>query len=193
MKIILCAIPGSGKTTITNKVKQKLPNVRIVNVGNIIFEIVKKELNIKDRDEMRKKLTIKQNKKYQEMAAKEISKMNDKFILIDTHTSIKTEFGYFPTLSEKISELINPDIIVICEYNPSDIINRRLKDPNRKRDLETESEMEKTQKIMIEFAYEAASHVGAIINLISLRYPETKKFEHTDKIVNEIVKLMKLK
>jgi Archaeal adenylate kinase len=31
MKIVLVAVPGSGKTTIMNFVKQKLPDVKIIN------------------------------------------------------------------------------------------------------------------------------------------------------------------
>lgn len=59
MKIVLVALAGSGKTTIMNYVRQKLPDVKIVNYGDIMLEIAKKKFGIEHRDEMRKKYRLK--------------------------------------------------------------------------------------------------------------------------------------
>jgi adenylate kinase len=192
MEIIISAVSGSGKTTILNYLKEKLPKARIVNEGDLIFEIAKKKLGIKNRDELREKLTIEQQRKIQELVAKKISKMKDKIILIDTHLSIKTPSGYFPGLSEKVVSTIKPEAIVILEFDPKDVIERRSKDPKRKRDKETEKQIEEQQKMNRDFAFAAATEEeGATVEIINLRYRQKKPFEHTVKAANEIIKIIK--
>ena len=192
MEIIISAVPGAGKTTILEYIKKKMPKVMIVNEGDLIFEIAKKKLGIKNRDEMRKKLTIEQQRKIQENVAKKISKMKSKIILIDTHLSVKTPSGYFPGLSEKVTSIIKPEVIVILEFNPKDVIERRRKDSKRKRDMETEKEIEEHQKANREFAFAAATEAeGATVEIINLRYRQKKLFEHTIKAGNEIVSIIK--
>ncbi len=191
MKIVIAAVPGSGKTTVMKAVAKKIPSAKIVNVGDLIFRIVKEKLKVKNRDEMRRKLTIDQQRKYQETVAKKIAKMKNKIILVDTHASIKTQHGYFPGLSETTMHTMRPDIIVLLEYRPQDVLERRKKDSSRKRDNETVKEIEEHQKYNREFAFAAADHADAAVEIIDLRYRQKKKFDHVKKAANEIVKLIK--
>lgn len=192
MKVVVAALPGSGKTTIMELIKKKRPDITVVNVGDMIRKIAMKKLGIKDRDELRKKLTIEQQREFQEKTAEEIAKIKDKNILIDTHTSVKTPRGFFPGLSERTAHIIKPDVIVFLEYRPEDIIARRKNDPTRKRDDDSVEVLNEHQESSKQFAFEAAEHVEAAVKIIDLRYKEKKPFDHTKKAANEIVKLFKL-
>ena len=191
MKIVVAAVPGAGKTTVLKFVKKKMSEVKIVNVGDLIFEIAKKKFDIKDRDEMRKKLTIEQERLLQEMVAKKISKMKDKIILIDTHMCIKTPSGYFPGISDKVASIIKPDIVIILDFNPKDVIERRKRDPKRERDIETEEIIEEHQNFTKQFATNTAAKVEAAVEVINLRYKQSKPFEHVVKASDEITKIIK--
>lgn len=191
MRVIVAALPGSGKTTIMELVKKKLPRVRIVNIGDMIRKIAMKRLKIRDRDELRKRLTIEQQREFQEHTAREISRMKAKDMIIDTHTSVKTPRGFFPGLSEVTAHLIKPDVIVLLEYNPKDIIKRRKEDKTRKRDADSAEMLEEHQQSSRQFAFEAAEHIEAAVKIVDLRYPQKKPFDHTKKAAEEIVKLFK--
>ncbi len=191
MKVIVTALPGSGKTTIINMVKKKLPRVKVVVFGDIIAKIAEKKFGIKDRDELRKKLTIEQQRYLQEEVSRKVSEMKAQDILIDTHASIKTPSGYFPALSEITVHRIKPDVIVFLEYRPKDIIARRKKDKKRKRDNDTEKDILEYQEISEQFVAEAAEHAESAVKIIDLRFPEKKPFDHAKKAAEEIVKLFK--
>lgn len=191
MKVLVTAVPGSGKTTVINLVKKKVSGLKVVNVGDLIFDIAKRKMKVKDRDELRVKMSLKQQQVFQEMAAKKVSRMRAKRLVIDTHASIRTPQGYFPGLSEKVAKIIKPDVIVCLDMRPEEIISHRNSDKSRRRDGENMEQIELDQKSDIEFAYEAASHAEAAVQVIDLRYPETEPFAHAKKAADEIVKLFK--
>lgn len=191
MKVIVASVPGAGKTTVLNLVKKRLPQAKIIHAGDLFFEIAKKKFKIKNRDEIREKLSLEQQRKLQDQVMKKISKMRGKLIFIDTHLSIKTPHGYFPAQSEKSIHWLRPDILVVLEFRPEDVIERRKMDKSRQRDEETPEEISEQQKINRELAIAAAEHVEASIVIIDLTYPQKKPFEHTVNAANEIVKLVK--
>lgn len=191
MKIVVASVPGAGKSTVLKLVKKKIPSAKIVNVGDLIFEYAKERYRVKNRDEMRKKLSIEEQHKVQEVFAGKIFKMKNKVILIDTHVSIETPHGYFPGLSERTIHTMKPDVIVVLEFRPEDVVERREFDKSRKRDVETIQQIEEHQVANREFAFAAASHVEAGVEIINLRYKQRKPFEHAEKAANEIVKLIK--
>jgi adenylate kinase len=191
MKIAVAAVPGAGKTTVLEYVKEKMPEIRIVNVGDLIFEIAKKKFGIKDRDDMRAKLTLDQERMLQEKAAEKISKMKDKIILIDTHMCIKTHSGYLPGMSDKAASIVKPSVVLVLEFDPKDIFERRKNDPERKRDIETEEAIEEHQTFTKQFALNIASKVEAAVEVINLREKQSKPFEHAIKASDEIVRIIK--
>lgn len=191
MKIIVASVPGAGKTTILNIVKEKLSGAKIVHAGDMFLELSKKKLKVEDRDELRKKLTMEQQRKFQEIVAEKISKMKGKIILIDTHVSIKIPEGYFPALSEKAVKKLKPDLIVVLEFNPEEIIRRRMNDPSRNRDLESEKEIEEHQKVNQEFAVAAASHLEIPVEVLDYYEKESRPFEQAYKAADAIIKLIK--
>ncbi len=191
MKVIVASVPGAGKTTILKFVKEKLPYAKIVHAGDLFFEIAKKKLKIKNRDEMRQKLSLKQQKNLQDEVMKKISKMKGKILFIDTHLSIKTPHGYFPAQSEKSMHWLKPDMIIVLEFRPEDVIERRKLDTSRQRDVETTEEISEHQKINRELAIAAAEEAESSISIIDLTYLQKKPFEHAMKAADEIVKLVK--
>lgn len=206
MRIIVAAVPGAGKTTVLQLVKKKLPNVKIVSVGDLMFEVARKKFKIKNRDEMRKKLSVEEHRYAQKAAYKKIAKMKNKIILIDTHLSVKTPGGYFPGLSDELAKLIKLDRIILLEFNPKDIIKRRKKDAKlkkiesaeigtirmpREREIETEKEIEEHQQFNRHYAFIVANVADATVKILNLRFKEKKPFEHAKKAAEEIIKLIK--
>jgi adenylate kinase len=191
MKIVVASVPGAGKTTVLNFVKKKLPSAKIINVGDLILELAKEKYKIKNRDELRKRLTLEQQRELQEEAYKKIAEMKGRYIFVDTHLAIKTPKGYFPGISKQTVELIKPEMIIVLEFPPKDILERRLKDKKRVREMESEEKIAEHQKINREFAVAAASQVQAAVEIISFEERQRKDFEHAKIAAEKIVNVVK--
>jgi len=191
MKLVIAAVPGAGKTTTLEYVKKKIPSAKIVSKGDLVFEYAKKHYSIKNRDQLRTKMTMKQQVTAQENAAKKIGKMKDKIILIDTHLSIKTPTGYLPGLSTKMGKYMKIDGIVLMEFRPKDVLARRNADKSRSRAKESEEEVDAQQRANEEFAMALANDFSIPVDIVNLRYKEKKPFEHAIKGAQEVVKIIK--
>lgn len=206
LKIVLVAVPGAGKSTTLQILKKMKPDVKIVNFGDVMFEIAKEKYGIKDRDEMRKKLSLEEYRKLQLEAARRISEIKGD-VIIDTHLAIKTPNGYYPGLPTEVARLLMPDVIVLMEFNPSIILERRLKDtrlkstvvtkegivrkPRAKRDIESEEEIELHQQINRYFSVVVANEVRATVKIINLRnIVQEHPFEHAEIAAKELLKIM---
>ncbi|HDJ66243.1 MAG TPA: adenylate kinase, partial [Nitrososphaeria archaeon] len=66
VRVVVVAVPGAGKTTILKKLLEKVPDLRVVNFGDYMFEEAKKGFGISDRDEMRRRLKPRDYKFLQE-------------------------------------------------------------------------------------------------------------------------------
>ncbi len=207
MKIIVVSVPGAGKSTILELVKKKVPRVKIVSVGDVMFELAKKKFKLKDRDEIRKKLSIKDWKYVQGLTAKKISKIKSKILIIDTHLALKSPHGYFPGLPDYIVKLIKPDRLIVLEFNPDDVLARRKKDlklkkpesteigtirvPRKKRDIETKKAIEEHQKINREYAYVVGNVANCTVKIIDLRFKQKKSYEQAYKGAEKIIEELK--
>ncbi|RLG02418.1 MAG: adenylate kinase, partial [Thaumarchaeota archaeon] len=149
-----------------------------------------------DRDEMRKKVKPTDYKILQERAAEEIAKLEGDLI-IDTHAAIKTPYGYYPGMPSKVVETLNPDAIVVLEFRPEDILQRRLKDlraaegQRRIREVEAEEEVQEHQDVMREFAAAAANHICCYLLRLKFLQPQKYPYQHAEEAASALADLVK--
>jgi adenylate kinase len=129
--IIALGVPGAGKTTVLKSLKS---DYKVVNYGDLMLEIEKKEFGIKDRDEMRK-LPIEKQKLAQKLVAEALAKMPGKVIL-DTHCSVATPSGYYPGLPFEFLKLWKVESLIYVTASVEELKARRENDPMRKRDVD---------------------------------------------------------
>lgn len=191
MKVVLVAVPGGGKTTIINYVKKRMPELNVVNYGDVMLELAKERYRIADRDEMRKRIPLEDYRRLQLDAALIIAKLEGD-VLIDTHVSIKMQGGYYPGLPLEAARNMMPDAIVLLEYLPEDIIERRKKDlktVRAGREIESEEEIEMHQQINRIFAASVANSVQCLLIILNLRFKQSREFEHTEIAGERIIEL----
>lgn len=141
--IILMGVPGVGKSSVLNATKQKKPDYKIVNYGDLMLEIFKEKYGIQNRDDMRK-ATIEQQKVVQKAVGEKLAKMDGKTIL-DTHCSIQTPKGYLPGLPFELLKNLKVDRLVLLSASIDEIYNRRKNDPTRTREVNKEEIVEHDQ------------------------------------------------
>lgn len=206
MKMVLTAVPGAGKSTAMHLIQKELPNIKIVTLGDFMFNIAKKDYGIHDRDAMRKKLSPKDYRVVQERAATDISKLTGD-VLIDTHTSIKTSKGYYPGLPDDLVRLIQLDVIVLLEFEPETVLNRRKGDkelieekttpigtvvkPRIGREFENLEDIDNQQQLNRYFAVAAANAARCSVKIIDLRFKQQTPFEHAQTAAKELIALFR--
>ena len=136
-RVIIVGIPGVGKTTVVSRVvemlKEKKISVSVSIFGTVMFEEAKKK-GLKSRDDLRK-LSVKEQKELQSMAAKKIASIADDAVIVDTHAFISTKEGFYPGLPHNVLEILSPDSFIMISARPEEIYNRRMSDTTRTRDI----------------------------------------------------------
>ncbi len=155
--IIALGVPGAGKTTVLKALKG---GYEVVNYGDLMLEIEKKEFGVKDRDHMRK-LPIEKQKKAQRLVAEALAKMTGKVIL-DTHCSVATPSGYYPGLPFEFLKLWKVDTLVYVTADVEELKSRRENDPTRKRDVDDISLHDSLNRSYLA-AYSAFSGAPAVV------------------------------
>jgi len=193
MKIILIAgIPGVGKSTIVEKVIELLEKdeikVKLINVGDILFEIAKKEFSISQKSEIRKCLSINKHHYLQQKLIKTINRLKRigiDVVILDTHIFIKKENDvYLPGWPLSILRDLNIDGVIIIKAPITDIIQRRKKG-EKIRDVESESLLKIHQNLTIMGAIAVSILTGSPIALVD--NPEG----NVEEVVKRIVKAIK--
>jgi adenylate kinase len=137
-RVIIGGIPGVGKTSVISlavkSLKEKGQNAKVVVFGTEMFEEAKKTAGVKNRDEIRK-LSLKDQRKLQDMTAKLIAEMQDNIVIVDTHIFVRTgEGNYYPGLPMRLLDIIKPTSFVMIIADATEIVNRRKNDTSRARD-----------------------------------------------------------
>jgi len=183
MIVIVVGVPGVGKTSVINEAKKYLKyEFKVINTGDIMFELAKEKYNINNRDEIRKKLTFEQQKEIQKEAIKRIKEMEkESDIILDTHLVIESYEGYIPGILREYAEILRPDGIAVIISDPDKIFVRRLKDIQiRGRDIENLKRIEIQQNLTIYFTtifmFEYSTIVEVINNEEGLLEESAKKF-----------------
>jgi len=182
--IVVTGVPGSGTTTVVKKALEKAKGYRFINYGDIMFDIAKRKGLISHRDEIRK-LDQNTQRMIQKKAAEEIAKiMENENVILDTHCTVATPKGYLPGLPEYILRILKPNIFVIIEANPDEILGRRLKDTSRKRDITSEKEIQEHQQINRSIATSYCMLTGATLKILK------NHNDRLDECVNNFLKLL---
>ena len=136
-RVIIVGIPGVGKTTVVSRVvellKEKNVKVSVSIFGTVMFDEAKKK-GVKNRDDIRK-LSVKEQKELQSMAARTIASITDDVVIVDTHAFISTQEGFYPGLPHNVLEILNPNSFIMISARPEEIYNRRMTDTSRTRDI----------------------------------------------------------
>ena len=137
-RVIIGGIPGVGKTSITSlavkSLNEKGQNPKVVVFGTEMFEEAKRSAGVKNRDELRK-LSVKDQRRLQDMTASRIAKMQENVVIVDTHIFVRTGEGYYyPGLPMRLLDIIKPTSFVMIVADATEIVNRRQKDTSRTRD-----------------------------------------------------------
>jgi adenylate kinase len=189
--IVVTGIPGTGKTTVCNEAlklaEQTRKRIQAVNYGSIMVELSRKRGNSLHRDELRRSgLTFQRN--LQVEAAKIISKKTgevDGDLIVDTHMSIKTANGYLAGLPFHVLQLLNPDIFVLVEAEPHEVLSRRFRDRTRKRDKVLEDEIMEEILFSRLMAVACAVLTGASVKIV--RNPAGKQAEAAEEVLKLLV------
>ena len=135
----MTGIPGVGKTTVLNELKdlakQNRVNLTVMNFGTIMNEITRELGKDMNRDEMREQ-GIETQRKLQELAANEISnRAGQGTVVVDTHMFVRTSVGMWAGLPQNVLQKLSPRLFVLVEAEPEQIARRRQSDTDRKRDM----------------------------------------------------------
>jgi adenylate kinase len=183
--VIVVGVPGVGKSTIINNATETLQkkgtSVKTVVFGSVMFEEAKK-LGIHDRDELRKQ-TISVQQKLQNMAAENISNLNDSIVFVDTHLFIKTQSGYYPGLPMNLILKMDPQRLILVTADSDEILNRRKKDTTRTRDLISDDEINRDIQVSISMISSLSILTGAPFEII---------YNHDDMIASATSQLVEL-
>ncbi len=185
--VVVTGIPGTGKTTVCNEAlrlaEQTQKKIQAINYGSIMIELSRKRGKSLHRDELRSSgLTFQRN--LQAEAAKIISKKAgeaDGDLIVDTHMSIKTANGYWAGLPFHVLQLLNPDMFVLVEAEPSEILSRRYRDKTRKRDKVLENEIMEETLFSRQMAVACAVITGASVKIV--RNPTGKQAEAAEEVL----------
>ncbi len=189
--IVVTGIPGTGKTTVCNEAlklaEQTRKKIQAVNYGSIMVELSRKRGKSLHRDELRRSgLTFQRN--LQAEAAKIISKKTgevDGDLIVDTHMSIKTANGYLAGLPFHVLQLLNPDMFVLVEAEPHEVLSRRFRDKTRKRDKVLEDEIMEETLFSRLMAVACAVLTGASVKIV--KNPDGKQAEAAEDVLKLLV------
>jgi len=161
--IIVMGLPGAGKSTVLSVAASTA--YKMVNYGDLMFEIASKEFGIKHRDELRK-LDPATQKKVQAAVGKALALMHGKIIL-DTHCSIATPKGYLPGLPNSLLSGLKVDYLVLITAPIDEILASRSSDKTRVRDAESPESLSEHDSMNRSFlaAYSSLSGAPAMIIL----------------------------
>jgi len=177
--VMITGIPGVGKSTITRMaLKATKAKFRLINFGDLMFDVAVEKGLVKHRDEVRKLDPMTQKEIQLEVARRIVDISKSEPVLIDTHATVRTPKGYLLGFPLEVIETIKPDFIVIIEATPSEILGRRLRDLKRDRDVETEDQIQRHQDLNRAAAVAYAMHSDALIKVIE---------NHEDKGLKEAV------
>ena len=115
---------------------------------------------VKMRDDIRK-LDPARQRELQKTAARAISKMATTPLVVDTHATVRTSRS--SGLPTWVLDELKPELILIVETRPNEIIRRRNADKSRQRDAQDAMGVQEHQEINKAICMAYAAHTGATV------------------------------
>ena len=164
--VIIVGLSGCGKSTLLSRVTKVMEDISIVNYGRAILSIasarhLEPDTIRKQSHEVQKELRL--------QAAKKIKTESKGLTLLDTHSFIKTKFGFMPGIPEEIVSIFKPKGFLLIKADPDEIYHRRLRDKLRSRDKQNLDEIKLHQDLSQSFISSCSFHIGAPLKVISNR------------------------
>lgn len=163
--IILVGVPGCGKSSILKEIVRQISSVMVVNYGDKMLEVASSAGITRD---MLRKLPLSTQQEIGIKAAKMLIQQREQIAIIDTHALIRTGIGFCPGLPKEVLQILSPKALVWVECKPSLILQRRMNDPSRMRDEETEQEISLHQELVRSYLAACSMETGALLcNLLN--------------------------
>ena len=167
-RIVITGVPGVGKTTVVNGALEELGKEGIsyqsINFGTFMFEVASNQKIVSDRDGMRK-LPGAMQKDIQRKAAQAIGKIGGN-VIIDTHCTVKTPKGFLAGLPEWVLRELRPDMVILVETDEDQILQRRLTDTTRSRDMDSGREIALHQEYTRAMAAAYGMMTGCTVKIV---------------------------
>jgi adenylate kinase len=167
--VILTGVPASGGTTVTKKAIEVLEGhgqqFRMVTYSDVMLEEASRRGWANVRDDIRK-LDPSEQRNLQKMAARTISEMAATALVVDTHATVRTPRGYLPGLPTWVLDELKPELIIVVESAPSEIIRRRNADKSRQRDAQDAMAVQQHQDVNKAICMAYAAYTGAIVKIL---------------------------
>ncbi len=143
--IIVAGVPGVGKTTVLQELetvaeKRKIP-LKIINFGDVMNQLFKKEGKQIHRDQMRRQDLALQARVQLKAARKVNNMLGRSTLVVDTHMFVRTADGIWPGTPKRVLDAIGPDLIVLIEADPDEVAKRRKVDRTRDRESNSVEEV----------------------------------------------------
>jgi adenylate kinase len=182
--VILTGVPASGGTTVTKKAIEVLEGhgqqLTMVTYSDVMLEEASRRGWANARDAIRK-LDPSEQRDLQKMAARAISEMATTALVVDTHATVRTPRGYLPGLPTWVLNELRPELIIVVESAPGEIIRRRNADKSRQRDAQDVMAVQQHQDVNKAICMAYAAYTGATVKI--LQNPDGK----LDEAVAELV------
>ncbi len=183
---ILVGLSGVGKSTVLEEAMMLSDrDYEVINYGDRMLETAKKEGLVDHRDEM-KDLDTETYRRIQMNAARSIvSDSEDRDVIVDTHASIKSPYGYIPGLPKWTLENLEPSKIIILNADPEKVFSRSQGDSDRDREHDSVEDVEEYQRVAREMAAAGSVLTGAYLKVLENREGKAEK------AAEELVKTLK--
>lgn len=164
---IIVGLSGVGKGTVLEQAMNLSDkDYNLINYGDRMVKTAKEEGLVGSRDEL-KNLPPEENKKIQRMAAESIIDDAEKQdIIVETHATLQTPYGYIPGLPEWSVKAMNPEKIIMIDADSEEILERTQEDSTRDREHEKVEEITEYRQIAREMASTAAVLTGSYLTVI---------------------------
>ncbi len=192
MIIVISGVKGAGKSKVIEFVTKQKP-IKVIKVGDY-FEKIFKEKGLK-RDEADQAIRKQDYVGLQKQAFEQIKNDLEENTIIDTNMFLTKPEGFYPGLPTFALDVIKPDIIVLLEYKPEFILQRRQKDIKelgRQRSAALDIKgIKLEQEVQRHYAFVCSELTQCTVKIIRRDEPEEQEFDHAKMNADEILKLIK--